>query len=379
MLPRADGTARSSQAAEPKGVTSKPRRWRSSAWEATQSLSSALSSTLVGSRRRWVGRVVGVAEALEEDAFVGGVLVDEIEAAGSGGDDVGVVDLAERAHDRRAETGGGFRSVVGRDVGRRSAAGAQVASLRRSACFPAGPVGREVELVDDGAVEAGGGDFGGGRQGATDGGGEAAEDFAGAAEADLGLGGVDVDVDFLGRNGQVEHDHGEAAGGHDAAVGLADGGREEAVADPATVDEEGDIGAGRALEVGLRDEAVNAKGLAGREFDELVDEGCAVDGEEGVAEVAVAGGADALAVAVVKPERDVGMAEGGASDGGDDVTEFGALCLEEFEASRDGAEEAAHGDLGAAGAADGAFLDDALVAGEDLAAGLALGGDGSQR
>ena len=40
--------------------------------------------------------------------------------------------------------------------------------------------------------------------------------------------------------------------------------------------------------------------------------------------------------------------------------------------------EAANGDAGAAGAADGSFLDDALVAGEDLAAGLALGGDGPE-
>ena len=285
------------------------------------------------------GGVGGVAEALEEDAFVGGVLVDEIEAAGPGGDDVGAVDLAERTHDGGAEAGSGFRSVVGWDVGRRSAACAQVASLGRRAYLPAGAVGREEELVDDWAIEAGGGDFSGGGEGSADGGGEAAEDFAGAAEADFGLGGVDVDVDFLGRDGQVQHDHGEAAGGHDAAVGLADGGGEEAVADPAAVDEKGDVGSGRALEVGLGDEAVNAEGLAGREFDELVDERCAIDGEEGVAEVAVAGGADALAVAVVKPERDVGMAEGGASDGGDDVTELGAFGFEELEASRDGAEE----------------------------------------
>ena len=54
--------------------------------------------------------------------------------------------------------------------------------------------------------------------------------------------------------------------------------------------------------MGLGDEAVDAESLAGRELDELVDEGCAVDGEEGVAEIAVAGGADTLAVAVVEGE-----------------------------------------------------------------------------
>ena len=190
---------------------------------------------------------------------------------------------------------------------------------------------------------------------------------------------MDVDVDFLGGNGQVQHEHREAAGGHDAAVGLADGGGEEAVADPAAVDEEGDVGARGPLEVGLGDEAVDAESLAGRELDKLVDEGRAVDGEEGGAEVAVAGGADTLAVAVVQGEGDVGVTEGGAGDGGDDVTELGAFGLEELKAGGDGAEKAADGDAGAAGAADGPLLDDALVAGEDFAAGLALGGDGSQR
>ena len=131
--------------------------------------------------------------------------------------------------------------------------------------------------------------------------------------------------------------------------------------------------------MGLGDEAVDAESLAGRELDELVDEGCAVDREEGVPEVAVAGGADTLAVAVVKGEGDMGVTEGGASDGGDDVTELGAFGLEEFEAGGDGSEEAANGDAGTAGAADGPLLDDALIAGEDFAAGLALGSDGSQR
>ena len=121
---------------------------------------------------------------------------------------------------------------------------------------------------------------------------------------------MDVDVDFLGGNGQVQHEHREAAGGHDAAVGLADGGGEEAVADPAAVDEEGDVGSGRALKVGLGDEAVDAESLAGRELNELVDEGCAVDGEEGGAEVAVAGGADTLAVAVVEGETRRGGGRG---------------------------------------------------------------------
>ena len=201
---------------------------------------------------------------------MGGVLVDEVEAARSGGDDVGVLDLAEGSHDGGAEARGGFRLLIVRRWGRTSA-GAEVAGGRGRTGLPIGVVGREEELVDNGAVEAGGGDLSGGGEGAADGGGEAAEDFAGAAEADFGLGGVDVDVDFFGGNRQIQHDYRESAGRHDASVSLADSGGEEPVADPAPVDEEGDVGAGGALEVGLRDEAVDAEGFSGREFDEFVD------------------------------------------------------------------------------------------------------------
>ena len=64
--------------------------------------------------------------------------------------------------------------------------------------------------------------------------------------------------------------------------------------------------------MGLGDEAVDSERRAGREFDQFVDEGPAVSREQGVAEFAVAGGAEALASAVVKCEGDVRMAEGGA-------------------------------------------------------------------
>ena len=130
--------------------------------------------------------------------------------------------------------------------------------------------------------------------------------------------------------------------------------------------------------MGLGDEAVDSERRAGREFDQFVDEGPAVSREQGVAEFAVAGGAEALAVAVVQPKGDVGMTKSGAGDGGDDVAEFGALGLEELKASRDGPEEPADGGAGAARAADGAFLDQALVARQELSAGLAVAGDGAQ-
>ena len=60
------------------------------------------------------------------------------------------------------------------------------------------------------------------------------------------------------------------------------------------------------------------------------------------------------------------------------MAEFGALGLEELKASRDGPEELADGGAGAAGAADGAIFDQALVARQDLSAGLAVAGDGAQ-
>ena len=54
---------------------------------------------------------------------------------------------------------------------------------------------------------------------------------------------------------------------------------------------------------------------------------------------------------VVEPKRDVGVAEGGAGDGGDDMAELGAFGLQELEAGGDGPEEAAHGHARAASAA----------------------------
>jgi hypothetical protein len=58
------------------------------------------------------------------------------------------------------------------------------------------------------------------------------------AEADLGLGGVDVDVHLLGRHLQEEQNDREAGGWNDVAVGLRDGVEQQPVTDKAFIDKD---------------------------------------------------------------------------------------------------------------------------------------------
>ena len=84
-------------------------------------------------------------------------------------------------------------------------------------------------------------------------------DEGGLAEADLGLGGMDVDVDLLRGHLEEEQDDGEAGRWDDVAVGLGEGVQDEAVADEAVIDEDVDGVAVELLQLGLGDEAGDAK------------------------------------------------------------------------------------------------------------------------
>jgi len=61
------------------------------------------------------------------------------------------------------------------------------------------------------------------------------------AEADFGLGGVDVDVDLLRGHLEKEEDYGERRWRDDVAVGVGEGVEDELVADEALVDEDVDV------------------------------------------------------------------------------------------------------------------------------------------
>ncbi len=84
-------------------------------------------------------------------------------------------------------------------------------------------------------------------------------DEAGLAEADLGFGGVDIDVDLL--RGHLEEEENDRVGGgrDDVAVGLGEGVEDELVADEALVDEDVDRVAVELLQFGLGDEAGDAE------------------------------------------------------------------------------------------------------------------------
>ena len=79
-------------------------------------------------------------------------------------------------------------------------------------------------------------------------------DEAGLAEADLGLGGMDVDVDLLRGHLEEEQDDGEGGGWEDVAIGFAERVEDELVADEALVDEDVDGVAIEFLQLGLGDE-----------------------------------------------------------------------------------------------------------------------------
>ena len=77
----------------------------------------------------------------------------------------------------------------------------------------------------------------------------------GLAEPDLGLGGVDVNIDLLGRHIEEEEDDWKRGGWDDIAVSLGEGMEDEAIADEAVIDEDIDGVAVELLELGLRNEA----------------------------------------------------------------------------------------------------------------------------
>jgi hypothetical protein len=69
----------------------------------------------------------------------------------------------------------------------------------------------------------------------------APEDPVAVPEADLGFGGMDVDVHVLGRQGDHHHGQRIPPGGDEGVVGLNDGVGQARVLYPAAVDEEGDL------------------------------------------------------------------------------------------------------------------------------------------
>ena len=201
-------------------------------------------------------------------------------------------------------------------------------------------------------------------------------DEAGLAEADFGLGGVDVDVDLLRRHLEEEQDDGVRGGWEDVAVGLVEGVEDELVADEALVDEDVDGVAIEFLQLGLGDEAGEAEiagigwgvvvfALPGRWFGEagagevelggggehVVAGVFAEDLEEAVRCVGYCGGDEECLCRGVEFEVFCGVGEGVVGDQRGDVGELGLLGLEEFAAGGGVEEEIADGDGGADGKA----------------------------
>ena len=109
------------------------------------------------------------------------------------------------------------------------------------------------------------------------------------AEADLSLGGMNVDVDLVRRHFEKEEDDGERGGRNDVAVGLNDGVNDESIADEALVDEDVDGIAVEFLQRGAGDEAADAEEAGiGRSVVAIATPGRRF-GEAGVVEAALGG------------------------------------------------------------------------------------------
>ena len=102
---------------------------------------------------------------------------------------------------------------------------------------------------------------GGGERGAQRAHDQAAHD-AGVAEAHLGLGGMDVDVDQLGRRLEEQRHHGMAVARQEILVGAAHRAGQQLVAHRPAVDEEILVLAGRPVERRQAGEAGEPEALA---------------------------------------------------------------------------------------------------------------------
>ena len=301
---------------------------------------------------------------------------------------------------RREREGCGLGEVLGGVAGGQ-AGGAQVARAKERWVGGSGH-GADIEQQRTGggvwASGEGGGEAGGGtglHEGGADGIADEVVDEAGLAEADLGLGRVNVDVNLLRGHLQKEQHHGEAGGRKDVAVGLAECVEDQLVADEALIDEDVDGVAIELLQLRLGDEAGEAE-VAGVGWGVV---GVALPGgrlgQSGVGEVGLGGSGEHEAKGVLAEDLEEplavvghgrsdqqglgggvefevagGMGEGVVGDKSGDVREFGLLRLEELAAGGGVEEEVADGE-GGTGRQAGVF--DA----EDVAAGDLDEGTGS--
>ncbi len=318
-----------------------------------------------------------------EHPLVGRVLVNEIEAIGSLGDDVGLGHLADDA-----QHGYPGRCLVDRrwllpDVHLRDLPGALYVEGQFATSGTCPPTSLHEGLlsfpIPCPSVDQAGhrGDGGMIHQCPPHGPLHGAKDGPPVAEAHFSFGGMHVHVHLAGIEGQVEHDDGVAASGHQRAIGLADGVAQAAILNPAAVDEEGEVLAVAAMDRRRADEAADSWGwgcarcllhLPGNlgdllaHGDQLLGHFQAVEGDQHVHQVATADGLKDHAAIGDEGEAQVGTGHGVAGDQCSDVATFGGHSAQELEARWHVVEEILGGDDGAGrrspalSVADRAFL-----------------------
>ena len=181
------------------------------------------------------------------------------------------------------------------------------------------------------------------------------------AEPDLGLAGVDVDVDLLRGDLDPHQRDRVAPGRHQRAVGLLDGVHERARGDGAAVRDQVDVAPAPAVEGrGPHQPRGDASGLGlawpglgeapvGGGGEQLPREPGAVDGGHGVERRPGPRRGERLPAARAEPERDGGPGERVVGDDPCDGPRLGARRAQEAPAGRQPREEPAHLDGGAGG------------------------------
>ncbi|MBA7605536.1 hypothetical protein ES703_12669 [subsurface metagenome] len=182
------------------------------------------------------------------------------------------------------------------------------------------------------------------------------------AKSDLGLGRMDIDVNIIAGKGDIEHRYRMPPHHEHSLIGVLHGAAQEAAPNPAPIDEEAEVAAAGARKRRGADKARDAgqqlpffyldHGLGGLQ---------PIDLDQGIAQAATSRGLKSHPPLDDEAEPHLGEGEAILAHQIGDVTAFRCHRLEEFEASRNIAEEIAHRDRGPLRAASFLFFDHCAI------------------
>ena len=188
-------------------------------------------------------------------------------------------------------------------------------------------------------------------------------------EADFRFGGVDVDVDEVGRHFDEQEADRVAAHHHQPPVGFAQGMLQRPVLNPPAIEEQVLALAGRLGEVGVPHEAPDAHpGQVGLDGDAFLRGVLSEEHRDPVEQIGAGGQLVNQLAVVAEGKVQPGMGERDPGELFGDMAEFGRGPFQEFATNGDVAEQVGHFDLRADRGAAGDGRDEVAEVGADLAA-----------